>query len=684
MNYFITALKKYATFSGRATRSEYWYFILIYSIVYTILMVIDLSIGTFSEELNDKGTFLGFLSTAYSLILFLPSLAVTVRRLHDVNKSAWWILLISIPILGAILLIVYLCTNSKEDNKYGINPKSLANEEQKDNSLGQFSNNIITQLEKLSKLKEDEILTQEEFDNQKKQILNSKEKINPIENKSDKKVFVISAIFIIFLIILGAYLGSKDKFNDYFINLVNNTQVKTENRFGIKEINNLIDLNDDFKISCDKLRMLSSNTYDKIVPGESYYWCTINDGDINLISYDANTVDGFVTSFNYNGFQNLSIEDVKNIFRKKGYEEFKKENSEWISFNILERLVLKIDDFNQITYISLDKYIEDKNKIKVSENLTKVKNYVHDINKAITIGEAFSNFEDCRNHTWDEIITSNNTQIIQFTCDIISEKKFLDENILKFKQNHIKLSPILLIGAMADNIKEVNFDAPYMKISNFKMIVQFTINRDDTIDVSYLSREIAWESGEKYAPSVSKDYIDNTLKNIIYPNKDFFEFKSDAVIKNDLEEVALAIYGIKKDDMYNFEINKYFNNYMKYYLTVAKLDNNTNEIKQNLDNSKSEILKRFTNSQKFDDIYADVKKLSSEYLNAESKLKEAFYSLKAKLDENSQKILKKEQKVWMIERNQNALNNAHSWDSFINGLISDTQSRTTQILKSLN
>ena len=73
--------------------------------------------------------------------------------------------------------------------------------------------------------------------------------------------------------------GLKDKFNDFSF-------VKAENKFGIKEINNLINLNDDFKTSCEKLAMLSPNTYDRIVPAESYYWCSINNGDINLISYE--------------------------------------------------------------------------------------------------------------------------------------------------------------------------------------------------------------------------------------------------------------------------------------------------------------------------------------------------------------------------------------------------------------
>ena len=59
--------------------------------------------------------------------------------------------------------------------------------------------------------------------------------------------------------------------------------------------------------------------------------------------------------------------------------------------------------------------------------------------------------------------------MVQFTCDILSEKRFLDENILKFKQNNIKISSLLLMSAMAEDIKEVNFNAPYMKIKNFKV-----------------------------------------------------------------------------------------------------------------------------------------------------------------------------------------------------------------------
>ena len=152
-----------------------------------------------------------------------------------------------------------------------------------------------------------------------------------------------------------------------------------------------------------------------------------------------------------------------------------------------------------------------------------------------------------------------------------------------------------------------------------------------------------------------------------------------------MEELGLAIYGIKKEDIYNFEINKYFDNYRKYYLTVAKLDNNTNEIKQNPESAKLEILKRFTASKNFDDVYADVKKLSNEYVNEELKLNEAFKLSKTKLDENSQKILKKEQKEWLLLRNKNALDNASKdWSSFINGLISDTESRTVQVSKFLN
>ena len=115
LSWYFTVLKKYATFTGRATRSEYWYFILFNMIIGIILMILDKIFGT-----------TGLLNGIYSLAVLIPTLAVGARRLHDIGKSGWWQLLNLIPLIGPIVLFVWFVTDSKEDNKYGPNPKTVA------------------------------------------------------------------------------------------------------------------------------------------------------------------------------------------------------------------------------------------------------------------------------------------------------------------------------------------------------------------------------------------------------------------------------------------------------------------------------------------------------------------------------------------------------------------------------
>ena len=118
MNWYLGVLKKYAVFSGRAQRSEYWYFILFNMIVSIILTILDGMFGLYNAQAG-----LGVLSGIYALAVFIPGLAVLIRRLHDIGKSGWWFFIVLIPIIGIILLIVWLATDSKEDNVYGSNPK---------------------------------------------------------------------------------------------------------------------------------------------------------------------------------------------------------------------------------------------------------------------------------------------------------------------------------------------------------------------------------------------------------------------------------------------------------------------------------------------------------------------------------------------------------------------------------
>jgi uncharacterized membrane protein YhaH (DUF805 family) len=119
MNWYLEALKKYAVFNGRARRKEYWYFFLFNLLASIILAVIDSVIGTMSEE-----TGLGLLSGVYTLAVLIPAISVTVRRLHDTDRSGWWFFLALIPVIGSIALFVFMVLDSSHgDNQYGPNPK---------------------------------------------------------------------------------------------------------------------------------------------------------------------------------------------------------------------------------------------------------------------------------------------------------------------------------------------------------------------------------------------------------------------------------------------------------------------------------------------------------------------------------------------------------------------------------
>ena len=121
MNYYLDVLKKYAVFTGRARRSEYWFFVLFNMIISFVLGFVDGMFGT-----KDPVTSLGLLGGLYSLAVLIPGLAVAVRRLLDVGKSGWMILVALIPLVGWIWLIVLFATDSVQgDNEYGSNPKAI-------------------------------------------------------------------------------------------------------------------------------------------------------------------------------------------------------------------------------------------------------------------------------------------------------------------------------------------------------------------------------------------------------------------------------------------------------------------------------------------------------------------------------------------------------------------------------
>ena len=114
-----TCLSKYVDFSGRARRSEYWYFALFNFLVGIVTNILDAILGTG----YDGATSGGLVNSLVALALFLPGLAVAVRRLHDTGRSGWGILLVFAIIVGWIVLLDWFVSDSKADDQYGPNPK---------------------------------------------------------------------------------------------------------------------------------------------------------------------------------------------------------------------------------------------------------------------------------------------------------------------------------------------------------------------------------------------------------------------------------------------------------------------------------------------------------------------------------------------------------------------------------
>ncbi len=112
MSWYIAVLKKYFVFSGRARRKEYWMFALFNFIIAIVLGVVGGILGT------------AIIGMLYSLAVLIPGIAVTFRRLHDIGKSGWWLLLLLVPIIGVIVILVFMFLAGEEgDNQYGSNPK---------------------------------------------------------------------------------------------------------------------------------------------------------------------------------------------------------------------------------------------------------------------------------------------------------------------------------------------------------------------------------------------------------------------------------------------------------------------------------------------------------------------------------------------------------------------------------
>jgi uncharacterized membrane protein YhaH (DUF805 family) len=111
-------LKKYADFTGRAPRAEYWWFYLLVLVAYFVGMILDSMMGS-----NFGGSGYGMATALVGLGLLIPSIAAGARRLHDTDRSGWWLLIAFIPLIGAIVLLVFFVTQGTQGaNSYGEDP----------------------------------------------------------------------------------------------------------------------------------------------------------------------------------------------------------------------------------------------------------------------------------------------------------------------------------------------------------------------------------------------------------------------------------------------------------------------------------------------------------------------------------------------------------------------------------
>lgn len=120
MDWYFKVLKNYLGFSGRACRKEFWMFILVNLVLTVVLSILDKMLGL--RIAGDEG----LLTTVYGVLIFLPYWAVQFRRLHDTDRSAWWLLLLLIPLVGWLIILAFNCQNGTPgENEYGADPKRL-------------------------------------------------------------------------------------------------------------------------------------------------------------------------------------------------------------------------------------------------------------------------------------------------------------------------------------------------------------------------------------------------------------------------------------------------------------------------------------------------------------------------------------------------------------------------------
>ncbi len=161
MNWYFEVLRNYATFEGRAQRQEYWMFFL-FNTLAMILSFLPFFLSTTTDDAGIENLGWLLLPIVYIIVMLIPSLAVTVRRLHDINMSGWWVLITFIPFGNLVLFILAMMDGTVGANNYGNDPK-----ERGDSGLDTH----LDTLERLHDLLAKGVITQAEFETQKAILL---------------------------------------------------------------------------------------------------------------------------------------------------------------------------------------------------------------------------------------------------------------------------------------------------------------------------------------------------------------------------------------------------------------------------------------------------------------------------------------------------------------------------------
>ncbi len=172
MKSYLLAMKNYVNFDGRATRSQFWLYILMYFVLLSLAIFLD---ALFNLPITNRGY--GILEAVFLLGHMLPNLSIQVRRLRDIDKSGWWVLLWLVPVAGWITLIVFNCLPSKAEGNRFSPPMNGAISTAPTTALvpavDLSSSNTVERLEKLAALKASGALDDTEFQKLKSDIMNS-------------------------------------------------------------------------------------------------------------------------------------------------------------------------------------------------------------------------------------------------------------------------------------------------------------------------------------------------------------------------------------------------------------------------------------------------------------------------------------------------------------------------------